>query len=339
MMNRKTDQPESQHPQAGHHFQGKAIERRDFVRRLGATALAGAAAPLLFNPRMAHAVSMPEDVADTAVGQFYASLSEKQRQAICLPFDHKLRSTVNANWHIREFLIGDDFYSNEQRELINQIARKVMSEDGYERMLKQMEDDDGGMDSYSVAIFGTPGEGKFQWEMTGRHLTLRADGDRDDQVAFGGPLVYGHSESVPSQNLYYYQTQQVNKVFQALDPEQQKLALLPTAPKENAVQVQGSQGSFPGISLDQLSRDQRGLVVQAIMGIMSPYRDEDRQEAKAIVDANGGPRALHLAFYQDRDLENDKIWDVWRIEGPAMVCHFRGAPHVHAYINVRAATV
>jgi hypothetical protein len=28
------------------------------------------------------------------------------------------------------------------------------------------------------------------------------------------------------------------------------------------------------------------------------------------------------------------MWDIWRIEGPAFVCHFRGAPHVHAYLHV-----
>ena len=34
------------------------------------------------------------------------------------------------------------------------------------------------------------------------------------------------------------------------------------------------------------------------------------------------------------DLDNDKVWDVWRLEGPTWVSYFRGAPHVHAYINV-----
>ena len=41
-----------------------------------------------------------------------------------------------------------------------------------------------------------------------------------------------------------------------------------------------------------------------------------------------------MAFYQDGDLQSDKEWDIWRIEGPGMVWHFRGAPHVHAYINI-----
>ena len=34
------------------------------------------------------------------------------------------------------------------------------------------------------------------------------------------------------------------------------------------------------------------------------------------------------------DVLDDQIWDIWRLESPSLVCHFRGAPHVHAYINV-----
>ena len=63
-------------------------------------------------------------------------------------------------------------------------------------------------------------------------------------------------------------------------------------------------------------------------------REEDVEEVFAILKATGGLDQLHLAFYQDGDLESDKVWDVWRVEGPSFVWHFRGAPHVHAYINV-----
>jgi len=41
-----------------------------------------------------------------------------------------------------------------------------------------------------------------------------------------------------------------------------------------------------------------------------------------------------MAFYQQDDLDNDKVWDIWRVEGPSFVWHFRGAPHVHSYINI-----
>ena len=75
------------------------MDRRTFVKAIGGTALAGAAAPMLFNPRFAHAAPTPKSAAETVVGQLYASLTDKQKQLICMPFDHKLRSRISANWH------------------------------------------------------------------------------------------------------------------------------------------------------------------------------------------------------------------------------------------------
>jgi hypothetical protein len=288
----------------------------------------------VFNPRFAHAAPTPASPAETLVGQFYASLSPQQKQAICLPFDHELRHRISANWHVRDVAIGDDSYSQAQRDLIRQIVRSVTTEDGYERLLRQMDDDDGGIESYSVAVFGEPGAGKFQWELTGRHLTLRADGDSVDKAAFGGPLVYGHGEESPQDNLFHYQTKQANAVFQALDSQQRTRALLKNAPPEAAVEIQGSGGKFPGIAVKELSSDQRELVQATLKTIMAPYRQEDVDEVMAIAQAGGGLDALHMAFYQEDDLENDQVWDIWRVEGPSLVWHFRGAPHVHAYINV-----
>jgi hypothetical protein len=71
-----------------------------------------------------------------------------------------------------------------------------------------------------------------------------------------------------------------------------------------------------------------------LITLLAPYRNEDAEEALSIMEAGGGLGQLRLAFYQQEDLGDDRIWDVWRIEGPNSVIHFRGAPHVHAYIHV-----
>ena len=44
----------------------------------------------------------------------------------------------------------------------------------------------------SIAIFGKPGD-KFEMVMTGRHMTVRADGNSIDSMAFGGPVFHGHA--------------------------------------------------------------------------------------------------------------------------------------------------
>jgi hypothetical protein len=311
-----------------------SVDRRTFIRAVGGAALATAAVPMLERVHSLHAAPTPQSSAETAVGRFYQSLSDEQKQTIAFPFDHELRQRISANWHVTKPLIGDKFYSKEQKALIDEIIRKVTTPDGYDRIMKQTEFDDGGISGYSVAMFGTPGSGKFQWELTGRHLTLRADGDSVDKAAFGGPIIYGHGEEIPKENLFHYQTKQVNEIFGSLDPKQRERALLPTAPKEAEVPLQGPQGKFPGIAVGELSADQKSLFERTVKIILAPYRQEDVDEVMQILKNSGGLDKLHLAFYQQGDLESDKVWDIWRVEGPSFVWHFRGAPHVHAYINI-----
>jgi len=315
------------------------VSRRDFVRRVAGAglAVAGGALPLIGGASRAFAGPTPKSTAETAVKRFYDSLDETQRKAICFPFNDPLRSRINANWAITKPKM-EDIFKKDQLVLLDEIFKGVVSPDGYERFKKQMEDDDGGFDQYHVAIFGTPGSGAFEWELTGRHVTLRADGDSVAGAAFGGPIVYGHGagdsqKGLPG-NVFYYQTQKANEVFAALDGKQRKAALQPTAPKEDAVLVQGSSGHFPGLAVGELSGDQKELVGKVLKVVLAPYREEDIDEAMGIIKDGGGLDALHMAFYESGDLGNDKEWDVWRVEGPTFVCHFRGAPHVHAYLNI-----
>jgi hypothetical protein len=43
---------------------------------------------------------------------------------------------------------------------------------------------------------------------------------------------------------------------------------------------------------------------------------------------------LAPAFYRQDDLGNNGVWDIWRLEGPAFVWHFRGVPHLHVWVHV-----
>ena len=316
---------------------GDEVSRREFVRKLTGAAIAGSLLPLAVTPRRAVAGPSPKSPAETAVKRFYDSLKDKQKKVICFPFEHPLRTKINANWAITEPKIGD-FFNKDQQVILDEIFRGVVSPEGYDKFQKQMEDDDGGFDQYHVAVFGTPGSGAFEWELTGRHVTLRADGDSVSNAAFGGPMVYGHgagdSEKGLPGNVFYYQTQKANEVFKALDGKQRKAALAPKAPKEDAVAIQGSSGHFPGLAVGELAGDQKDLVKNVLKIVLAPYRDEDIEEAMGIIKDGGGLDALHMAFYESNDIGNDQEWDVWRVEGPTFVCHFRGAPHVHAYLNI-----
>lgn len=313
---------------------GGLVDRRGFLRTAGGAAAAFGAAPLLTGVSSAKAAPSSKSTAETAVKSLYDSFSDQQASMVCLPFDHQLRRRINANWKISPITIGSDFYSSDQKELIDQIVRGITSEDGYDRLQRQMKADAGGIGRYSMVIFGEPGTDQFEWELTGRHLTLRADGNSVPGAAFGGPIVYGHSPEDPARNLFYYQTKQVNEVFKALDAKQASAALLETSPSEDEVALQGSKGKFPGISVADLSSDQKELVADTLKVLLGIYRDEDVKEVMSILKEGGGLDSLHMSYYADGDLKGDKIWDVWRIEGPSFVWHFRGDPHVHAYINI-----
>lgn len=307
--------------------------RRDFVKTVGAGAVAAGVTPLL--APVATAAPTPKSKGESIVKKFYESLSADQKKEICFPFSHKLRTNLSANWLVTKKKIGDDFYSDAQRDLIDQIVKAVTSEDGYDRVKLQMKDDrPKGFHDYSVAVFGQPGTGKFEWEMTGRHLTMRCDGNSVANMAFGGPIVYGHGASNPRKNLFHYQTKQTNEVFKSLEGKQRKAALLEEAPAESRVPLQGKAGKFPGIAVGELTADQQQLVKKTLKTILAPYRKEDVDEAMDVLEKGGGVKTLHMAFYKQGDLGKDKVWDIWRVEGPTFVWHFRGAPHVHAYINI-----
>jgi hypothetical protein len=309
----------------------EALDRRDFLALAGSAALAAGA--LSFVPRGVYGAPTKTSAAESAVKRLYASLTGDQKKIVALDWNDKRRLNISANWHITKANVGT--FSAEQQKTIDEIIRGVTSEDGYGRLQKQMKADDGGVNNYAVAIFGDPEKDQFQFELTGRHLTLRADGDTVPGAAFGGPIVYGHGAKGNSEgNLFAYQTKRANEVFAALDEKQRKAALLPRAPSENAVQLKEAGASLPGIAGSELTKDQRELVQKVLADILAPYRKEDVDEVMECVKAGGGFEKVNIAFYQTGDLDDDGVWDVWRLEGPTLCSHFRGAPHVHAYLNV-----
>lgn len=309
-------------------------------RRHFLTAAAGAVAlsQTGFGSRL-FADAKTEAAPESVVAELYQSLSDAQKKVICLPWNDARRSKINPNWHVTAPEFGDDFYSKSQRAMVDRIVKGLTTEEGYDRLKFQMADDSGGIDFYSAAIFGTPGEKPFEFMLTGRHLTLRADGNSVDKAAFGGPIVYGHGIEDAKDNLFYDHTLKANEVFACLDETQAAAALLKTkAPRETAVQVQDKAGSFNGLALKELQKDQKKVVRAALKHLLSLFREADQKEVMELLKASGGVNSLHMAFYSQGDLDNDRIWDIWRVEGPGFVWHFRGAPHVHAYINIAAKT-
>ncbi len=326
-----------------------AMDRREFLRVATAATVAAGIAPRVLASDKPAAKPQPE----TLVKQLYDSLNEKQRSVICFDWDYNdpqrklLRTFVSNNWHITQPAIASDFYTKDQQEIIRAIFEGLYNPEWLPRIEKQLQDDAGGYGKQqNIAIFGTPGDGKFELVMTGRHLTIRCDGNSADHVAFGGPIFYGHQASQVQGlreqdghpgNVYWPLALEANKVYAMLDGKQRQKALLTRRPAESAVGFRGPDGKFPGIPVEDLTADQKEQLQKVLLKLLEPYRQADQDEALACLKQQGGLDKCSLAFYQEGDMGDDQIWDNWRLEGPSFVWYFRGEPHVHVWVNVASS--
>lgn len=310
-----------------------SIDRRVFLQSVAAAGIA-AAAP-----------KSPRIESETLVSALYRSLTPQQKAAVAFPYDHPLRAKVENSWQITPHKIGE-FYTAEQQAMIADIFRGLHNPEFYDKAIYHIDEDAGGLKNLSVAVFGEPGKGgKSEFVITGRHCTSRCDGDTNDGVAFAGPIMYGHQagpddmeKPAHPKNVFWYQAVRANEVFQALDGKQREIALVRKAPRpeSNNKAVALHDTEFAGLPVKEMSRDQRALVEKVLADLLLPYRQKDSDEAMRAIRKQGGVDALHMSFYKNLDIGNDGVWDVWQLESANMVWYFRGYPHVHAWVHIRA---
>src|SRR5207249_3525316 len=164
------------------------FDRRDFLKSVGTTAAVAATAGLpVWATAKVSAAPTKTSVAETAVKALYETLTDDQRKVICFDWDYKekdrglLRTFVSNNWHITKPRItdGKGFYTKKQQTIVHDIFQGIINPDWYGKFLKQLKDDTQGKEwgvDQSIAIFGKPSSDKFEFVMTGRHMTIRADG-------------------------------------------------------------------------------------------------------------------------------------------------------------------
>lgn len=315
--------------------------RRDFLRRSALSGAAFASLPAI-GAESASAPAPGPATSETLVKTLHDSLTEAQRGPLCFGFDDPLRSKVSNNWHITDQRIGK-FLTPDQNAMVREIFLKAHSDEYAETVIRQVEHDSGkaGFGDSSIAIFGEPGTGKFEFVLTGRHCTRRIDGDSVAGKAFGGPIFYGHAaasfnESADHKgNAYWYQAQAANRVYAMLDGKQRETALQEKEAPDNAVTIQLKRqaGDLPGLAFAEMTADQKDAVRGVLKDLLMPFREVDRAESMKLIE-KAGLDDLHLVFYKSNDIGNDGVWDNWRLEGPHLVWYFRGAPHVHTWVHI-----
>jgi len=324
---------------------GSNRSRRDFIAK-SAAAVTTVVSSAAWRSTTANDAPEPADISEGLVKLLHASLSPEQQAEMCFDWDHTteehgiLRTHVRANWQINPHPVVSPFYTSDQQELIEAIFWSLYNPEWKTKIQKQLKDDsDGFGKGHSIALFGNPDDGRFELVLTGRHLTVRCDGNSTPHTAFGGPIFYGHAangfEEAPDHpgNVYWSQAVKANKVFATLDGRQRKMALVTNSPDEEDIHFR-DESERKGIPVSEMSADQKEHLEGVLSLLLEPYRKTDRSEALQCLQAQGGLEKCALAFYESDDVGGDGIWDTWRLEGPSFVWHYRGDPHVHVWTNV-----
>ena len=146
------------------------LNRREFLTRGTQVAAAG-----ILGSAFAESGAPAKAQSETLVTQLYKSLNDGQKKLISFPWSDPLRQKVDNNWHITKQRIRE-VLNKDQQDLVRQIFDGLHSEDYKSEVWRQFDQDnkgDGGFPSASIALFGEPGTGKFEFVLTGRHCTRR----------------------------------------------------------------------------------------------------------------------------------------------------------------------
>lgn len=325
------------------------LSRRSLIQ--SATTTAGLlamtpAAGLLGAPR--------KNSGDSLAMQLYKSLSDEQKQKICLPADHPKRQYISNWWYIHpEHRIPTSF-SADQQELIRKIFDSLHSEEHQDAVNQQVLLDQYGLEKNapSAGFFGTPGDENFEFLFTGHHVTRRCDARSLKGRGFGGaPIFYGHyphplkegstnfneTKDHPG-NPYWYQGKVFNRFVEALDGRQQKLGLIEGEPRgekpEAVIQIATRKLGLPA---SELSKDQKKFLIETMRGMLAMFRRDDVDATIETIKKKNIVDELTVSWFAGKyDLGSDKVWDTWQIEGPRMVWYFRGIPHIHCYFHLKA---
>jgi hypothetical protein len=148
---------------------------------VGRRALLKAAGAAAILPSIATAATGPapsRQSSETLTASLWKTLRPEQKKVVAFPFDHPLRAKVDNNWEITEPIA--EVFDKDQQAMLRDIFRGLHNPDYADRVWAAMVHDqegDGFEKGCSAALFGTPGSGKFELVITGRHVTRRCDGD------------------------------------------------------------------------------------------------------------------------------------------------------------------
>lgn len=276
------------------------------------------------------------------VMELHDSLLPWQRQKVCLPADSPRRTLLHSSWFIRPDKIGD-VMNPAQRELALRLFRELHSPDYIAEVERQVVEDAlaPGVDGVSLAFCGEPGVGAgLGLVFAGRHVTRRWE--ETSAAPFSGTVLCGHASETFDEpphhpgNVYWYQAVSANTLLQSLDAPERKLALVGGASVDEPDGLERPR-SKRGLLFGDLDGDRFELARALIHDIVvRPFRPAHAARALEVIDARGGIAALKIHLFRKEDYGMDGIYDNFEIWGPGFHCNFRGAPHSHCWLDIKA---
>jgi hypothetical protein len=132
--------------------------------------------------------------------------------------------------------------------------------------------------------------------------------------------------------------QAAHELIAGLTPAQRRALRVAQAPPQTCIAVQGRGGRFDGLPVADLPVQSRRQAQAVVAEILENYGEAGAAYAWECLRQNGGVDGLYFADY-DVDFQGgrhagDKPSQIFRLEGPGAVFHFRGEPHVHAFASV-----
>jgi hypothetical protein len=283
--------------------------------------------------------------ANEAVKALHASLTAPQRRATCFAWDHLdpdrglLRSFISNHWQATRPAVRSSFFSAKQQALIHDIYTNLVDAAWYPRFMKQLHDDTMGHEwgtNQSIALFEEAQTGALHFVFSGRHTTLRAEVGGASPLAFGGPILYGHQATGYYErvnhpgNIFWDQAMAASRLAAMLDESQLASAVVDRLPAESDI---GFGAVHPGLDASAMDTTQRAQLSAVLAAVLAPLRMADRERALQCVAARGGIERCRIAFARDGRMSTPH-WDNWRLEGPAIVVHYQGFPHVHVWLHI-----
>jgi hypothetical protein len=336
-------------------YTGRIMDHTHKLTRRGLIQSAGAAAGLLAVAPGQDLVAATGKVGvDSLATQLFKSLSDSQREKVCLPANHPKRQYISNWWYVHPEHRIPTTFTSEQQELIRRIFDSLHNPEHLDAVNQQVLIDQYGdaKNAPSAGFFGTPADRDFEFIFTGHHVTRRCNASSQRGQGFGGaPIFYGHyphpvtnsrvnfneTKDHPG-NPYWYQGKVFNRFVQSLNGHQQEMGLIPGDPRSErpdaVIQIATQKHGLP---CSELAKDQKRLLVETMRDMMAMFRQDDVKATIETIRKKNIVDQLTVSWFSGKyDIGSDKVWDTWQIEGPNMVWYFRGEPHIHCYFHLRA---